>query len=374
VASISPTGIAPVLQVHPTRRCNLSCAHCYTSSGPSAREELTLKILGACLEDAVKLGYRQLALSGGEPLLYGSLRGLLAYARELGMVTTLTTNAMLATPSRWEALAALVDVAAVSIDGTSGEHDAIRCKDGAFAKTVANLDVIRSSGVPFGLIFTLTQHNVNSLEYVVRLAAEHGARSVQVHPLTLYGRASVALPDARPDSMELVAALCEASRLGTEVGVAVHVDALSREQLLAYRDHLVPRRPVARLADVAPVLIVQANAGVVPLTHDVSSRNCLGSLRDAGLASLAHDWLASGEGDRLADACERTWTDLVAAESAAAVYWYDEVASRTRALERCNRNGTTVAAFPVDVEANLSHHSATRSSSDGLQNTICNRG
>ena len=50
--------------------------------------------------------------------------------------------------------------------------------------------MIRASGVPFGLIFTLTQHNAASLDFVVRLAAEHGARSVQVHPLTLHGRAA----------------------------------------------------------------------------------------------------------------------------------------------------------------------------------------
>ena len=115
---------------------------------------------------------------------------------------------------------------------------------GAFARTVANLDVIALSGVPFGLIFTLTQHNVDSLEFVVRLAADTAPRSVQVHPLTLYGRAATTLPDSRPDATELLAALCEASRLGADLGVAVHLDALSRDQLFGYRAHLVPRRPV----------------------------------------------------------------------------------------------------------------------------------
>jgi len=331
VANDGPIGIAPVLQVHPSRRCNIACAHCYSSSGPKVREELRLELLSNCLEDAVGLGYRQLAVSGGEPLLYGPLPELLACARGLGMVTTMTSNGMLITPARWEPLAPLVDVLAISIDGRPGEHDEIRGRSGAFARTVASLEVVRSSGARFGFIFTLTQYNADSLEFVVRLAAEHGARSVQVHPLTLHGRAATTLSGARPDGTELVAALLEATRLGGELGVVVHVDAVTIDQLLEYRDHLVPDRPVTALIDAAPILVVDADGSVVPLTHEVSRTLALGSLADARLGVLARDWLASGRADRLAEACERTWTELTEASVPSAAYWYDEVAARTKA-------------------------------------------
>jgi len=321
--------VAPVLQVHPTRRCNLACAHCYSSSGPGARQRLELELLATCLEDAVVLGYRQLAVSGGEPLLYEPLGELLARARALGMLTSITSNGMLATAARWEPLAPLLDVAAISIDGTPSEHDAIRRRDGAFAATVRNLEVIRASGVPFGFIFTLTQHNVDSLEFVVRLAAEHGARSVQVHPLTLHGRAASELPGARPDAIEMAFALFEAQRLGRESGVIVHVDALMADQLLAHRAALVPARPVAELVAVAPILVVDPDANVLPLTHEVTPRLALGSLAANRLSTLARDWLAAGRGDLLAAACARTWAELTAAPDVPAAYWYDEVAART---------------------------------------------
>ncbi len=317
------------MQLHPTRRCNLACAHCYTLSGPEAQESLGLDILATCLTDAVELGYRQLAVSGGEPLLYKGLVELLAHARALGLLTTITTNGMLATPARWRAIAPLIDVAAISIDGTPSEHDAIRRHDGAFARTLANMAVVRASGVPFGLIFTLTLHNVDSLEFVVRLAAKEGARSVQVHPLTLHGRAAEMLPGARPDELELFAALLEAKRLGDELGVVVHLDALSLEQLRAFRHHLVPARPVTRLIDVAPVLVVQADAQVVPMTHEIDRALWLGSLHHARLDSLANAWLARGRAEALVDACARTWSELTASDIRAA-YWYDEVAARTR--------------------------------------------
>ncbi|HSR99566.1 MAG TPA: radical SAM protein [Kofleriaceae bacterium] len=328
----SPTGIPPVLQVHPTRRCNLACAHCYSSSGPTFRQALDLDLLSSCLEDAVALGYRQLAVSGGEPLLYDRLGELLARARALGMLTSLTSNGMLATAERWGKLAPLVDVIAISIDGTPSEHDALRRRSGAFAATARNLEAVRASGVPFGLIFTLTQHNVDSLDFVVHFAAQNGARSVQVHPLTLHGRAATELPEARPDSVELSFALIEATRLGRELGVVVHVDALSADQLRAHRAALVPARPVAELPAVAPVLVVDADAMVTPLTHEVSPRLALGSLEQARLSVLARDWLRAGRGDALADACARTWSELTAKPERPAVYWYEEVARRTRRL------------------------------------------
>ena len=54
-----------------------------------------MNLLVGCLQDAKALGYRQLAVSGGEPLLYSELDALLANARDLGMLTTLTSNGML---------------------------------------------------------------------------------------------------------------------------------------------------------------------------------------------------------------------------------------------------------------------------------------
>jgi Fe-coproporphyrin III synthase len=247
------------------------------------------------------------------------------------MLTTVTTNGMLLTSRRWEPLTPLVDVLAVSIDGTPEEHDIMRRCDGAFARTVANLAVVRSSGVPFGLIFTLTFHNVDSLEFVVRLAADQGARSVQVHPLTLEGRAAATLPGARPDQIELMAALAEASRLGDANGVEVQVDAVTVEQLWRYRACVVPRQPVTRLVDVAPLLVVEAGGGIVPLTHGVAAGLRLGRLADAPLNVLAGRWLAAGLGDALASACERAWNGLTLLSPRAAVYWYDEVAAASHA-------------------------------------------
>ena len=329
MASPGPTGTAPVLQLHPSRWCNLACAHCYSSSGPQAEGALGIELLEACLGDAAALGYRQLAVSGGEPLLYGDLPRLLRRARSLGMVATITTNGLLVDGRRWSQLADRLDFVAVSIDGDHATHDAIRGRRGLLERTIARLPIVRASGVPFGFIFTLTQHNLDSLDFVVRLAAAQGAAVVQVHPLTLHGRASERLPGARPDAIEMTVALIEARRLAEQLGIAVHVDALAHAQLLGFRDRLVPARPVVRLVDVAPILVVTADGTVLPLTHEVATGLALGSITARPLASLAHDWLMAGGGDRLALACARAWAELADADHAPAIYWYRHVAAQT---------------------------------------------
>jgi Fe-coproporphyrin III synthase len=327
-------GGPPVIQVHPSLHCNLRCHHCYTSSGPQLRGELPIDCLRVVLDDAWALGYRQLAVSGGEPLLYEHLGALLAHARSLGMFTTVTTNGMLATEKRWAPLAPLVDLLAISIDGIGDDHDQIRGQHGAFAKTIANLPAIRASGCDFGFIFTLTQYNVDSLDAVVALANSHGASSVQIHPLTLEGRARVRMADARPDQLELLAALAEAQRLGGRHDVRIHVDALTMEQIATCRDELVPPRPITCLTQICPVLTIGADGTVTPLTHDVSRTFRLGSVLEDRLAILAPAWLARGRADALGEVCERTWDELVTRhhDPLHASYWFDEVAARSHAL------------------------------------------
>lgn len=333
-------GGTPVVQVHPSLHCNLRCQHCYTSSGPQLRGQLSIATLRGVLDDAWALGYRQLAVSGGEPLLYDHLTALLAHARSLGMFTTVTTNGMLITEERWAPLAPLVDLLAISIDGIGDDHDRIRGQRGAYAKTIANLPTLRASGCDFAFIFTLTQFNVDSVEAIVRLAKTHGARSVQIHPLTLDGRARVYMADARPDHQELLVALAEGERLGEVHGVRVHVDALSMEQIARCREDLVPARPVTRLVQVCPVLTIGADGNVTPLTHDISRSFRLGSVLDERLATLAEIWVSRGRADALGAVCERTWTELVTRKRDAvyASYWFDEVAARSHGVVHLNQN------------------------------------
>lgn len=317
--------LAPVLEVHPSRRCNLACGHCSSASGPLAEEALPARLVLAAIRDAAALGYRAVSVSGGEPLLSPDLPAILKRARALELTTTVTTNGLLLGQRRWERIAPLVDALWVSIDGTEVEHDALRGRDGAYAHTVQNLAAARATGTPFGLTMTLTQFNASSIASVVELAAREGARSVVVRPLALTGRAAGPLDHHRPDGIELAAALIEAERLAAATGLFVHVDALTIDQTVLYRGDLVPAYPTRSLPSLAPSLVLEADGTLRPLSQQLPDGLALGSLHRASLRDLAADWLASDRARELAAACDRAWNTLTAPGAGPAAAWLDEV-------------------------------------------------
>lgn len=322
------TGL-PVLQLHATLRCNLTCTHCYSSSGPTARTELALDVVLRLVDDAAALGYGQLSVSGGEPLLYAGLPAVLTHARSRGLVTSMVTNGLLLTTRRWEAVRELTDVVAVSVDGPEREHDLVRGRQGAYRRTVEGLASLQARGTAYALTTTLTRSNANGLESVVQLAARHGAAAVQVQPLVAIGRAAGSTVDHRPDALELLAALAEARWLGERLGVPVHLDAVSHTQLRRGRARFVPP-PGSGLSRLSTTLVVAADGTVRPLAWDVDPSLWLGSLRDAPLDELADAWAASPAPGRLQGACATAWDRLVARPGEAMTYWYDAVAAATR--------------------------------------------
>jgi MoaA/NifB/PqqE/SkfB family radical SAM enzyme len=318
----------PYLQVHPSRRCNLRCRHCYTASGPDERDALPVAALAAAVADAAGLGYGELSVSGGEPLMYDGLEDLLAAARDAGLATSVTTNAMALTPRRLARLRPLVDLLAISIDGTPASHDRMRAHDRAFATTASRLPGLRESGIPFAFITTLTLHNAHELPWLMDFAAEEGAAMLQVHPLDGRGRAVAGLLDQRPDAVELGAALLAAAAFAPP-GLVVHVDAVMREQLAAHPERFAAGGTAggARLGEWLPSLVVEPDGAVVPLTYGLDRRFALGSLTAPGgpsLRDLAEAWVAGGCADRLAQAVRRAWAGVVAGP-AEIVFWFEEL-------------------------------------------------
>jgi hypothetical protein len=127
--------------------------------------------------------------------------------------------------------------------------------------------------------------------------------------------------------------------LRRELHLAVNLDAIATEDLALLYDQLVPRRPVARVVDVAPVLIVNADAAVMPVSAELAPELRLGSLADGGLLELARKWLAAGQGDHLAAACETIWSQLTQTRSVTAVQWTAELTACTRAQLSRHRTG-----------------------------------
>lgn len=325
----APTGCSRILQIHPTRRCNLRCDHCYSASGPEERDELDATLLCGALSDAGQAGYNVASFSGGEPLVYKHLRRLLDHAHDCGMVTTVTTNGMLLDRRRLKMLDGGADLVAVSLDGVPASHNKIRASPRAFEEMAARLEGLRATGIPFGFIFTLTQYNLDELEWVADFALGQGASLLQIHPLEDAGRARELMPGERPDAVESAYAFVEATRLQELVGdrMVVHLDLINREYLKTdparvYADALADDALSCPFAELVSPLVIEPDGTVVPVQHGFARAYALGDLRTAPLRELMERWRRQRL-NRFRRLCRRVYETTTAPADLPFFNWYE---------------------------------------------------
>lgn len=151
----------PVLcNYYVTYRCNASCSFCDIWERPSPY--VTLENARQNLRGLKKLGVRVVDFTGGEPLLHRQLPELLQEAKQLGLITTVTTNALLYSKQA-ERLKGLVDMLHFSLDSPlADEHDrsrGVKC----FDKVMESIAVARRLGERPDILFTVFEHNVHQV-------------------------------------------------------------------------------------------------------------------------------------------------------------------------------------------------------------------
>jgi len=77
-----------------TERCNITCAHCWLSSGPDRHKSMRVEDALRYVEEAAELPKMEwISVTGGEPfLLYDEMLRIIRHASELGLKTECVTN------------------------------------------------------------------------------------------------------------------------------------------------------------------------------------------------------------------------------------------------------------------------------------------
>jgi len=199
ISLLKQQGLHPpeTLTIAITGECNLVCAHCWVSAGPSgAKKQVPQQDLERLINDFSQLGGAGLRVTGGEPLLHPGCLDLLARANDLPFARIiLQTNAMLLGATDLDALSGIEPgrlQIQVSLDGASEHtHDLVR-GPGAFQQTLAGLNklVARGFAPQLAIFFTEMRHNLNELPDVLALAADLNISSVSSGSLVLCGRAA----------------------------------------------------------------------------------------------------------------------------------------------------------------------------------------
>lgn len=180
----------PIVVWNITRRCNLRCAHCYSSSTSKRYPgELSLRQCLGVVDDLQQFGVPGLLFSGGEPMIHPDFFTLAAYARGRGLRLTLSTNGTLIDEEAARQIAALsFAYVGISLDGIGETHDQFRGRTGAFDKSVAAFRHLRNVGQKTGLRLTLTRHTVSDLERILDFIEQEEIQRVCFYHLVYSGR------------------------------------------------------------------------------------------------------------------------------------------------------------------------------------------
>ncbi|HEY7402611.1 MAG TPA: radical SAM protein [Candidatus Angelobacter sp.] len=306
-----------VIQLHPALRCNLKCRHCYSSSGPRNTEELPASVLINALQVLRCEGFNVASISGGEPLLYKNLFPVMRFAREAGMVVTITTNGMLLSEPVAEQLAEHAHLVAISVDGIPESHNHMRSHPKAFEMMAKNLAHLRKAKIPFGLIFTLTLHNLNELAWVAEFALEQEANLLQVHPLEEEGRAGSEMAGAAPDELEIAHAFVEAARLKKLYSgkLKIQFDAADRDVLAAdpsrgFAIDPLPNAAETPLAALVAPLVLEHDGTLVPIQYGIAREFQIANATSPDFSDEISRWKSTGY-TKLLQLCSRVYDDCL---------------------------------------------------------------
>lgn len=159
-----------------TRRCNLTCQHCYNNlpvgDAEARKRELTLDELTGVLDQMAAAGCLWLLLTGGEIFSRPDFMAIYAQAKARGFLITLFTNATMVTDEIADALAAAppFSIEVTLYGATRATYERLTGVVGSYDRCLRGIDRLLARGLPLKLKAAVTTVNVHELDEMKRLA------------------------------------------------------------------------------------------------------------------------------------------------------------------------------------------------------------
>jgi radical SAM protein with 4Fe4S-binding SPASM domain len=234
-----------------TKRCNLSCRHCYVAG--STDELSTARILGL-LDELAAAGTMWVTITGGELAVRDDWLTILRAVKQRGMILSVLTNGTLFSD---DDIAALADMhparVSVSLYGADeGAHERVTGIEGSFVRSVVTLRALVASGVNCRIGCVLMRDNVAEVPRLIELAKEIGCEF-------LFDPTVVPRTDGTTDVIE--------HRVPSERLRAFYMDptifSLSREGKVVSAPDVVPTRVAGNCTAGITLAFIEANGDVL---------------------------------------------------------------------------------------------------------------
>jgi len=179
------------LKIEVTHRCPLACIHCSSDATPESTKEMSKQECLSILSEAIEMGVKEVAFSGGEPLAWAGLDDAIKAAINGGLKVTIYTSGNIPNVNqRMGQLAeASVNRSIFSIFGANDiDHERITRIKGSFAATKHAISCAGMRGLEVELHFVPLASNFGSLEAIAHLASDLGVRRISVLRFVPQGR------------------------------------------------------------------------------------------------------------------------------------------------------------------------------------------
>ena len=185
-----------------TRRCNLHCVHCRSSSALeiAGHPDFSLDQDRSVLTDIHDYASPVIVLSGGEPLLRNDVFDLAAFGTDMGLRMCLATNGTLVTSAICRHIKESgIKMVSLSLDGaTAAVHDDFRNQPGAFEGTMQAIRLFREHDIPFLVNSSFTKRNRHEAPNIYRLVKELGATAWYLFMIVPTGRGEEIMEELIP--------------------------------------------------------------------------------------------------------------------------------------------------------------------------------
>lgn len=188
-----------------TRRCNLKCVHCRSSSEMEAGEhpDFSFEQAKSILDDISSYANPVMVLSGGEPLLREDVFDIAKYGGSKGLRMCLATNGTLVNQDICDKIKdADIKMVSLSLDGAKAEtHDDFRNQEGAFDGTMNAIRLFNENNIPFLVNSSFTVRNREEIPEIYKLVKTLGATAWYMFMIVPTGRGEDIMEELIPEQV-----------------------------------------------------------------------------------------------------------------------------------------------------------------------------
>lgn len=144
-----------------TKRCNLSCKHCYSIMEHSSID-MSINTVERLFSNLAELKMPNITLLGGEPFLHPQIFDILKLSLQYNIFPDIVSNGLIENTIFKKLLEIGIDRVAFSLDGLEPEHSKIRSQN-TFDKVINSIYQGKGSGFYVRVLSVAMQTNMKSL-------------------------------------------------------------------------------------------------------------------------------------------------------------------------------------------------------------------